>query len=295
MELREFRVFLAVADEGSVSAAARRLRVSQPAVSQTIAALEQQTGVELLVRHSTGVELTDAGAVLATEARAVLARYDQALTAIGQFAGTGGTDLRIGVPLEFPSHLLPDAVTALVATHPRTRVALRHLSSATQLDALRAGELDLGLLRTRPADRDLDAMVVVEEKLGVLLAAAAEPAGPDGIRLETLAGLSWVGFPRADSPAWFDEIAAVLRSHGLHPGPPAGAGQSLIAEVKLAAVSAGQAFAFAPEKWLQPLPPGVVWTALKGSPLVRRTWAVWPADSRRRDLAALVSHLDQGP
>ncbi|GAA2710285.1 LysR family transcriptional regulator [Actinoplanes palleronii] len=294
MELREFRVFLAVAEEGSVSAAARRLRVSQPAVSQTIAALEQQTGLDLLVRRSTGVGLTDAGTVLAAEARAVLARYEQALTAVGQFATTGDTELRIGVPLEFPPLLLPDAVAALASTHPRTRVAVRHLSSATQLDALRAGDLDLGLLRSRPADRDLDAMVVVEEKLGVLLAATAERPDPDSVRLESLAGLSWVGFPRADSPVWFDEIAAVLRSHGLNPGSPAAPGQSLIAEVKFAAVSAGQAFTFAPEKWTQPLPPSVAWTALTGAPLVRRTWAVWLADSRRRDLAALVSHLDQG-
>ena len=71
-------------------------------------------------------------------------------------------------------------------------------------------------------------------------------------------------------------------------------GQSLIAEVKFAAVSAGQAFTFAPEKGIQPLPPSVAWTAPTGAPLVRRTWAVWLADSRRRDLAALVSHLDQG-
>ncbi len=50
-------------------------------------------------------------------------------------------------------------------------MTFQHLSSADQLQALRAGELELGLLRSRPADRDLDAMVVVREHLGVLLAA----------------------------------------------------------------------------------------------------------------------------
>jgi molybdate transport repressor ModE-like protein len=293
VELREFRVFLAVAGEGSVSAAARRLRVSQPAVSQTIAALEQQIGAEIVVRRSTGVELTEAGAVLAAEARAVLARYDQALTAVGRFARQSDTVLRIGVPLELPPDLLPTAFAALAQSHPRTRTDVRHLSSAAQLDALRDGELDVGLLRTRPPDGELDAMVVVQERLGVLLAAAEVPPGPDGVRLEKLAGLAWVGFPRADSPVWFDEIAAVLRSHGLNPGPAAAAGRSLIAEVKFAAVSAGQAFAFAPEHWTQPLPDGVAWVPLTGTPLVRRTWAVWAADSRRRDLARLIALLDE--
>ncbi|GIE81749.1 hypothetical protein Aph02nite_76990 [Actinoplanes philippinensis] len=71
-------------------------------------------------------------------------------------------------------------------------------------------------------------------------------------------------------------------------------GRFLIAEVKFAAVSSGQAFAFAPRDWSTPLPAGVVWRPLTGSPLVRRTWAVWPADSRRRDLATLIAQLDQG-
>jgi DNA-binding transcriptional LysR family regulator len=293
MELRELRVFLAVVDEGGVSAAARRLGLSQPAVSQTINALERETGLELLVRHSTGVQATEAGLVLVAEAAAVLARYDQALATLGRFAATGDTVLRIGVPLELPPDLLPPALDGLSATHPQTRVVVRHLSSADQIAGLRAAELDIGLVRTRPTDRGLDAMVVVEERLGVLLATrpAEDLQGPAGVRLDALAALDWVGFPRADSPVWYDEIVAILRSHGLSAGRPATPGQSLIAEVKFAAVSAGRAFAFAPERWSQPLPDGVVRLPLAGDPLVRRTWAVWPAESRRRDLARLVASL----
>jgi len=289
VELREFRVFLAVAQESSVSAAARRLRVSQPAVSQTVAALERQVGTELLVRGSTGVQLTEAGAVLADEARALLGRYEQALATVGRFAASGDSVLRIGVPLELPPDLLPEALKAVTGAHPRTRLGVRHLASAAQLDALRDGELEVGLVRTRPPDRELDAAVVVEEPLEVLLAGAPS----DGIRLDALAGLDWVGFPRTDSPAWYDEIVAILRSHGLTPGPAAGAGQSLIAEVKFAAVSAGRAFAFAPPRWGRSLPDGVVRVPLIGAPLVRRTWAVWAADSHRRDVGLLIAHLDR--
>jgi len=289
VELREFRVFLAVAEESSVSAAARRLRVSQPAVSQTVSALERQIGAELLVRGSTGVQLTEAGAVLADEARGLLGRYEQVLATVGRFAASGDSVLRIGVPLELPPDLLPEALKAVGEAHPRTRVVVRHLPSAAQLDALRDGELEVGLVRTRPPDREFDAAVVVEEPLQVLLA-----GGPrEGVRLEALAGLDWVGFPRTDSPAWYDEIVAILRSHGLTPGPPVAAGQSLIAEVKFAAVSAGRAFALAPPDWARPLPDGVVRVPLIGAPIVRRTWAVWAADSRRRDLGLLIAGLDR--
>ncbi|WP_329360006.1 hypothetical protein [Streptomyces sp. NBC_01483] len=101
------------------------------------------------------------------------------------------------------------------------------------------------------------------------------------------------GFPRSGSPAWYDELTAILRGHGLDLGPEAPQGQALIAEVKLAAVASGKAFTLAPAGWQQPLPDHVTWSPLVGHPLVRRTWAVWPADSRRRDLGRFVAALDR--
>ena len=287
------RAFVAVVEEGSLSGAARRLHVSQPALSQTITALERQLGLQLLIRRSTGAQATEAGLTLLSEARAVLARHDQALAAMARHTTTGGSVLRIGVPLELPADLLTGPVADLATAYPDTRVQARHLSTAVQFEALRAGELDLGLVRERPVGADFDATLVVTERLGVLVSAeqAAKIAGPDGIRLDALAGLDWLGFPRAGSPAWYDELTAILRSHGLELGPPAPEGQELIAEVKLAAVTGGAAFALAPTNWSQPIPDSVVWSPLVGHPLVRRTWAAWPAGSHRRDLGLLVSRL----
>jgi DNA-binding transcriptional LysR family regulator len=295
MELRELRAFVVVAEEGGLSAAARRLHVSQPALSQTVSGLERRLGVKLLVRSSTGVRPTEAGTALLGEARAVLARHDQALRAMARYTAPGGGALRIGIPLELPSGLLDPALAELAEAFPDTRVQARHLSTAEQLAALRAGEVDVGLLRERPTGSEFDALLVVREQLGVLLAAkeAAELVGPDGVALDALVGLQWVGFPRSGSPAWYDELTAVLRGHGLDPGPPEPEGQALIAEVKLAAVAAGRAFALAPHHWQQPLPGHVTWSPLVGHPLVRRTWAVWPADSTRRDLGRFVAALDR--
>ena len=78
MDFRELSAFVAVVEEGGMSAASRRLHVSQSALSQTVSALERELGVTLLERTSTGVHATEAGAVLLVEARAVLARYHQA-------------------------------------------------------------------------------------------------------------------------------------------------------------------------------------------------------------------------
>ncbi|MFF1608478.1 LysR family transcriptional regulator [Amycolatopsis sp. NPDC058278] len=286
MEIRELRAFVAVVEAGAMSKAARRLHVSQPALSQTITALERRLGVRLLVRTSTGVQVTDAGTTLLGEARAVLARHDQALAAMARHTADGV--LRVGVPLELPPELLPSALARL----PDTRVQARHLSSVAQVAALRAGELDVGLVRERPPGPDLDAALVVTEDVGVLLAAdLAEKLGSP-VRLEDLAGLEWFAFPRAGSPAWYDELAAILRSHGLDVGPEVPEEQRLIIELKIPAVSAGGAYAFAPPAWPYPLPDTVRWVPLAGNPIVRRTWAVWPATSRRRDVAEFVAALE---
>ena len=295
MELRELAAFVAVVEEGGLSAAARRLHVSQPALSQTIGGLERELRVKLLERSSTGTRPTEAGVTLLGEAQAVLARYQQAVRAMARLTDGGEGVLRLGIPLEFPFDVLHPALAELAEEWPETKVQARHLSSAEQLAALKTGELDVGLLRERPAGEAFDAVLVTREKLGVLLSAdqAAELAGPGGVPLDALGSLEWLAFPRSDSPAWYDELTAILHSHGLDQHSDAPAGQRLIAEVKLAAVSAGRAFALAPPNWSQPIPDGVTWAPLTGSPLVRRTWAVWAADSRRRDLGRLIAALDQ--
>jgi DNA-binding transcriptional LysR family regulator len=294
MELRELAAFVAVAEEGGMSAASRRLHISQPALSQTVSSLERQLGVELLQRSSTGAALTVAGRALLAEARAVLARHDQALRRMAEFTTEGGGVLRLGVPMELPPDLLHNALTKFTANCPDTRVMPRHLSTAAQVSALRSGEIDVGLVRERPPAEEFDAMLVVRENLGVLLASelAAGLVGPHGVRLDALTGLQWLCFPRPDSPAWHDEVTAILRSHGVDLGPPPPEDQQLIAEVKLAAVTAGGSFALAPPNWPHPIPESVTWSPVVGHPIVRRTWVVWPANSRRRDIGQLVTAFE---
>jgi DNA-binding transcriptional LysR family regulator len=295
MELRELSAFVAVVEEGGMSAASRRLHVSQPALSQTVSALERKLGVKLLERASTGVRPTEAGTLLLAEARAVLARHQQALTTLASHASEGSGVIRLGIPLELAPQVLPPALAKFAAECPNTRIVPRHLSTAAQFAALRSAELDVGLVRERPAGSALDAMLVAREDLGVLLESelADRLMARDGVRLDDLAGLHWVGFPRSASPAWYDALTGILRSHGVEDmGPPAPDGQELIAAVKFTAVSTGPVFALAPEDGLHPLPDNVRWSPLVGQPMERRTWVVWPADSRRRDVGRLISSFE---
>lgn len=297
MEIRELRAFVAVVEDGGLSAAARRLHLSQSALSQTMQSLERQLGVDLLVRTHTGVRTTEAGDLLLPEAQSLLARHDAAVRAVtGSVRGDrlAGT-LRVGVPLELPPDLVPAAVAEVASAFPDTRVEVRHQPSAAQLRALVAGELDVALVRDRPADPALATVLAAEEPMGVLVSAGRGVQLVDAgcVRLEQLDALEWVGFPRSDSPHWFDQVVATMRAHGIRAADRPGDDLPVTSEVKFAAVRAGRAFALAAPGWGQPLPDGVGWHPLADRPVVRRTWAVWSADARQRDLGVLVAALDR--
>lgn len=295
MDIRDLRVFVAVVEEGGLSAAARRLHMSQSSVTQIIQSLEKQLGGRLLMRDHTGARPSERGLILLREARGLIDHHDRVVAEVNESNAAPATaPLRIGVPLELPPDLLPAAIARVSAVFPQLVVQLRHARSADQLTALTRGELDMALLRDRPTDRHIDSTVVVEEAMGVILTAerADSLAEPGGVPLQRLAELRWVGFSRGDAPAWHDQVSATLRSHGVtgtdwvveqdRPVTP---------EVKLAAAGTGRAFALASAGWARPLPDGLVWLPLLGAPVVRRTWAAWQAKSRRRELASLVADL----
>jgi DNA-binding transcriptional LysR family regulator len=294
MDLRELRAFVAVVEEGGISAAARRLHVSQPTLSHTINVLERELGLTLLVRTNTGVEATEAGTALLREAHAILARHDGAVQRMAVLATQDRGVIRLGIPIEVPHCLLPRVLPTFRSQCPEVRIDPIHLSTSAQLAALRSGQLDVGLVSERPTWPGLDSTLVARENMGVLIAAELGDgvAGPDGIPLEALAGLQWVAFPRSHAPAWYDEITAIMHSHGIDVAPAAPDGHELISAVKFVAVAGGHAFALSAEKGGPPIPDQIGWFPLTGHAIVKRTWIVWPANSSRRDVGEFVAAFE---
>src|SRR5246127_801430 len=193
MELRELSAFVAVVEEGGLAPAPRRLHVSQSALSQTVSALERELGVTLLERTSSGVRPTEAGTTLLVEARAVLARYHQAVRTMSTYSTESSGVIRLGIPLELAPDVLPVALVKFAAESAHTRVVPQHLSTAAQLTALRSEQLDVGLVRERPSGTEFDAMLVDKEFLGVVVSSkvVARLAAADGVQLDELSGLHW--------------------------------------------------------------------------------------------------------
>lgn len=296
MEIRELRVYVAVVDEGGLSAAARRLHVSQSSVSETIAALERRLGVPLLVRSRGGARETEAGRRLTDGARRLLMAHDRLRAEVVADPGVSGT-VRVGVPLELPAEFLPRATAVVTAANPGLRIEGHHASTSAQWDLLRGGGLEVALVRELAPGDDYDNLLVIEDRLGVVLtsARATEVTSPDGtIQLSDLRRLVWSGFARSEIPAFYDQVIAVLRAHGVRAADPA-AGEPGPATpgVKLVGVADGTRFALALPDF--PVTDGVVWRPLAGDPIVRRTWAVWRADETSAGVAAFVAALEDAP
>jgi molybdate transport repressor ModE-like protein len=145
LDVRRMQMLRAVAREGSLSAAARTLGYTQPAVSHHIARLEEEVGTALLTRLGRGVQLTDAGLALVDHADAVLARLGAAEEEVAAIAGLRAGRVRIAA---FPSGcatLMAGALSRLRADHPGVEVTFVEAEPPDALPLLRRGDADLVL------------------------------------------------------------------------------------------------------------------------------------------------------
>jgi DNA-binding transcriptional LysR family regulator len=160
VDLRKFRYFVTVVDEGQLTRAARRLHVAQPALSQSIAALERELQVELLIRHSRGVTPTNAGTAFYKRARESIAAAERATMEARALA----PDARGRVVIASLPGLLSGAaglLGSLARARPDIDVRTREVDFATQLSLLRAGEVDAEVLLPPPNPAEASDLEIV--------------------------------------------------------------------------------------------------------------------------------------
>jgi DNA-binding transcriptional LysR family regulator len=218
IDLRLLRQFVAVAEELHFRRAARRLAMSQPPLTAAIRRLEVEIGTTLIARGNRAVALTAAGAVLLEEARALLRQADHAvLAARDAAAGRLGT-VRLGYVGSAMYGRLPAAIRAVRRAHPGLRLELREATTAAQVAALHAGELDIAIvippfggeagLHARPFDTD---------RLAIALPAGHRLAGRAGLRLADLAGEPFVLWPAREGRGFHDRVIRLCAAAGFVP------------------------------------------------------------------------------
>ncbi|AHH95883.1 LysR family transcriptional regulator [Kutzneria viridogrisea] len=211
LEIRHLRYFLTVARSGKISAASQELNIAQPSLSQLIQRLEKRLGITLFARNARGVELTTGGEVFRRGVERILEELESVLAE----AGSAARVVRAGVCAGVVPALLTDIENAV--TGPRESIVFRSESSSRQVELLRSGELDFGIVRLPVEEEDVEVATVSEQELGVVthtehpLAARAELSWAD------LAGQRLLWFDQRRAPGYAKGLLAELADRGWQP------------------------------------------------------------------------------
>ena len=216
MDLRHLRAFAAVAESRSFSKAARRLRLAQPPLSRQIRQLEDEVGVKLFVRTTSGVQLTKEGILLLEQAQTVLAEANGFME-LADRAKTGiTTTLRVGM-----ARGLCETVNRirlhLVARYPGAAIEGTDMPSSSQYAALRRRIIDIGVLRHVEDDPDIECQPLFEERFVVMVSEHNPLAKRKSLRLKQLARDPLLIHDREWAALAHDKILALYVAAGVTP------------------------------------------------------------------------------
>jgi molybdate transport repressor ModE-like protein len=272
LDVRRMRVLREVAARGSFSAAAEALSFTQSAVSQHVAALERETGTQLVERRRSGVRLTEAGRVLVGHADAILARIESAEEDLASLAGLRGGRLRLISFQSGGSTLAPRAVAAFHDRHPKVDLSMLEAEPDEAGERLRSGEVDLALVYDHEStpgllSPELSLTHLLDDRYDAILPAGHALAGRARLSLSDLSGEQWVASTSVCGCRQITET--VCREAGFEPRVAFEADETMAAQ---ALVAAGVGVTLLPQLALTTLHPGVVARRLANPP-ARRIWA----------------------
>lgn len=198
MEIAQVEAFLAVGTFGGFRRAADALRVTQPAISARIKALEASLGVRLFDRGRTGLALSPAGRALRPHAEQLLHAVALARQAVHDLGPSSGGAITIAAVLSICTYLLPDVLKRFQAAYPKTLITVRSGHSKEVLGMVLAGEAELGLARSLNHP-EMETVSLRDDPLVLVSAPAAAMGRAGRARLEEVAAQPLILFDRGSS------------------------------------------------------------------------------------------------
>jgi DNA-binding transcriptional LysR family regulator len=287
--IRQLWMFLAVAEESHFGRAAKRLGMSQPPLTEQIKVLENALDLTLFERSRRGTVLSPAGAAILPAVRQFARQVALLEETVREVAAGQSGVLRIGAISAAMLETVPKIIADLKAQHPNLTVYIQEIDSAEAVPALEAGDLDLAFARIEgEVGPDIASLAMTEDRLAVALPAGHELAAMPRIRLQSLALEPLVMSSRRVSPAYFDMLTAVCRSHGFAP--------RVLHEVRsvvsqIAYVGCGQGVALVPASMSRLAPENVAFRPLKEKIVVVTAAVAWNRNRHHPIVASLVSML----
>jgi DNA-binding transcriptional LysR family regulator len=292
LDLRRLRVLAQVDADGSYSAAAVALGMTQSAVSQHMAALDRQIGLAVVRRGSRPVQLTEVGSALARHARGILARLDAAEQEVAEIAERRHGRLRFGCFPTVLGTLMPTAFARFRRLHPEVRLTVVDDHLHRLVPRLESGELDLAVVYDHDALPDLGAghlerVPLLVDRFQVVLPDAHPLARQPSLHLQDLRGEPWIG--GAPNSAWFRIVRHACLQVGFKPRADIASDDYVAVQ---ALVAAGLGVSVIPGLAVRHPLPGVAVRPLAAAAPARRISAAWPVDGYRGPtLAAMVDCL----
>ncbi len=285
-DFRQLRQFVAVAEHLHFGRAAASLHISQPPLSRSIQDLEARLGAKLFERTRRKVELTPAGAWYLEEARQVIARLERASREVAERAAGGAGALRIGFVTIADYSVLPGLLSRFKAAHPGVSLSLRELVTEAQLEALAAGDLDLGFVLPPLPAREVDSVAVNREPLVIALPEdhrLARERGPLAVR--ALAEEPFVMVPATLARGLSDVVLGLCTRAGFAPRV---AQEAVQMQTVVSLVSSGLGVAIVPASLLNLRRSGVVYRAVRDAHPKIELRLAWRRDARSASLSRFV-------
>lgn len=182
MELRQLESFVAIVEEGSLSAASKRHHLSQPALSQQLQLLEQELGEALLLRHPRGIEPTAAGELLLTHARVMLGQLDQLREDFQSRRELETGHFSFGIIPTLAPYLLPQLLGPFRKAHPGVVVSVRESRTDQLIPMVASGEIEFAILSGAPTEERRRSSLQLRELFREPLLLAAPANHPLAIR-----------------------------------------------------------------------------------------------------------------
>ena len=191
MDLKQLEYFVRVAELGSFTRAATALGVAQPALSRQVRLLEVELRQNLLVRNGRGATPTDAGKLLLAHGRGILHQVERAKEELGRVRGALAGRVAIGLPTSVAKVMTVPLTREFRQRLPDASLSISEGLSASMLEGLLTGRLDLAVLYNATPSPDIELTPLVEEDL-YLMQPPGTPAPPDGVTLRELSALPLV-------------------------------------------------------------------------------------------------------
>lgn len=218
MELRHLRYYIVVAEQLHFGRAAKLLNISQPPLSNQIKHLEEELGVQLLIRNNKEVRITPAGQHFLEAAKQCIANLDKEVAFTQRVAQGKEGSISIGFSGTMSFHLIPAIVKDFKKNHPGIDIRLQQLTTYNQIVGLLHGTIDVGFLVSPVSDKRIDNITILEERFVACLPKSHPLAtASHEVDVSQLCDENWVMTPREAGHGYYDAVISLCKGQGFMP------------------------------------------------------------------------------